>query len=237
MCHNIAPLTPLLKTDNGIRPIAVDIIWRLLVFKVAMKGVGKEMSKYLSDFQFGVGVSGGAEVVLHSVNRVLSEYHSDGSLAMLTVDFSNAFNLVDRSALLHEVRLRSKTVASFFFILDILMMGLLLEIQKRLPSEVFKDVMKHETHFIPNLMDEGFECVGNGHKCVLEKVEWMTVGQSIRIDQVGAKSTISPSETSWWKEGFNLHVIGKWKRLVSDLFKCGKRWWINTSWRQVFKCV
>ncbi|GJT46421.1 hypothetical protein Tco_0955136 [Tanacetum coccineum] len=33
-------------------------------------------------------------------------------------------------------------------------------------------------------MDEGFECAGNGHKCVLEKVEWMTFGQSIRIDQV-----------------------------------------------------
>ncbi|GJW65771.1 hypothetical protein Tco_0117655, partial [Tanacetum coccineum] len=45
---------------------------------------------------------GGAEAILHSVNRVLSEYHNDGSLAMLTVYFSNAFNLVDRSALLHE---------------------------------------------------------------------------------------------------------------------------------------
>ncbi|GKC53315.1 putative reverse transcriptase domain-containing protein [Tanacetum coccineum] len=67
-----------------------------------MKGVGKEMSKYLSDFQFRVGVSGDAEAILHSVNRVLSEYQNDGSLTMLTVDFSNAFNLVDRSALLHE---------------------------------------------------------------------------------------------------------------------------------------
>ncbi|GJU04921.1 hypothetical protein Tco_1121351 [Tanacetum coccineum] len=90
-----APLTPLLKPDNRTRPIAVGTIWRRLVFKVAMKGVGKEMSKYLGDFQFGVGVSGGA-------NRVLSEHHNDGSLAMLTVDFSNAFNLVDRSTLLHE---------------------------------------------------------------------------------------------------------------------------------------
>ncbi|GJU74926.1 hypothetical protein Tco_1266331 [Tanacetum coccineum] len=69
---------------------------------VAMKGVGKEMSKYLSDFQFGVGVLGDAEAVLHSVNRVLSEYHNDGSLAILTLDFSYAFNLVDRSELLHE---------------------------------------------------------------------------------------------------------------------------------------
>ncbi|GJW90618.1 putative reverse transcriptase domain-containing protein [Tanacetum coccineum] len=106
-----APLTPLLKPDNGIRPIAVGTIWRHLVSKVAMKGVGKEMSKYLGDFQFGVGVSGGAEAVLHSANRVLSEYHNDGSLAMLTVDFLNAFNLVDRSALLHEVRVRCPSIS------------------------------------------------------------------------------------------------------------------------------
>ncbi|GJS63876.1 hypothetical protein Tco_0678440 [Tanacetum coccineum] len=62
-----APLTSLMKPENGIRPIA-----------------------YLSDFQFGVGVSGGAEAVLHSANRLLSEYHNDGYLAMLTKDFSNA---------------------------------------------------------------------------------------------------------------------------------------------------
>nr|GEW46762.1 hypothetical protein [Tanacetum cinerariifolium] len=78
---------------------------------VAMKGVGQEMSKYLSDFQFGVGESGGAEAILHSVNQVLSEYHNDGSLAMLIVDFSNAFNLVDRSALLHEVRVKCPSIS------------------------------------------------------------------------------------------------------------------------------
>ena len=96
-----APLTPLLKPDNGVRPIAVGTIWRRLVSKVAMKGVGKEMTKYLNDFQFGVGVSSGAEAILHSVNRLLSDRHADESLAMFTVDFSNAFNLVDRTALLH----------------------------------------------------------------------------------------------------------------------------------------
>ncbi|GKD36590.1 hypothetical protein Tco_1252099 [Tanacetum coccineum] len=111
-----APLTPLLKPDNGIRPIAVGTIWRRLVSKVAMKGVSKEMSNYLSDFQFGVGVSG-AEAVLHSVNRLLSEYHNDGSLAMLTLNFSNAFNLVDRSALLQEVRVRCDPLGPFLFAL------------------------------------------------------------------------------------------------------------------------
>nr|GEX48918.1 auxilin-like protein [Tanacetum cinerariifolium] len=42
--------------------------------------------------------------ILHSINRVLSKDHNDWSLAMLTVDFSTAFNLRDRSELLDEVK-------------------------------------------------------------------------------------------------------------------------------------
>ncbi|KAL7604401.1 hypothetical protein Lser_V15G18887 [Lactuca serriola] len=104
-------VTPLLKNDKGIRPIVVGIIWRCLVSKLAMKGVGNEMTKYLNDFQFRVGVSGGAEAVLHSANRVLSERHNDGSLSILTVDFSNSFNLVDRPSLLLDVKLRVPSIS------------------------------------------------------------------------------------------------------------------------------
>ena len=86
-----AALMTHLKPDNGIRPIAVGTIWRRLVSKGAMKGVGKEMAKYIIDFQFRFGVSGGAEAILHSVNKVFSGHHIDGSLAMLTMDFSNTF--------------------------------------------------------------------------------------------------------------------------------------------------
>ena len=106
-----APLTPLLKPDNGIRPIVVGAIWRRLVSKVAMLKVKKEMSAYLGDFQFGVGIPNGAEAVLHNANRFLNSFHSDGSMAMLTVDFSNAFNLVDRTALLREVSLRCPSIS------------------------------------------------------------------------------------------------------------------------------
>ncbi|KAD4981752.1 hypothetical protein E3N88_18423 [Mikania micrantha] len=106
-----APLMPLLKPDNGIRPIAMGMIWRRLVFKQTMRGVGKEMAKYLGDFQFGVGVPSGAEAVLHSTNIFLNEFHMDGSLAMLTVDFSNAFNLVFRTSPLHEVRTRCPSIS------------------------------------------------------------------------------------------------------------------------------
>jgi hypothetical protein len=50
-----APLIPLLKHDGGIHPIAIGTIWRCLISNIAMKGVGKNMAKYLNDFQFGVG--------------------------------------------------------------------------------------------------------------------------------------------------------------------------------------
>ncbi|GKF33257.1 hypothetical protein Tco_0106457 [Tanacetum coccineum] len=70
----------------------------------------KEMSKYLRDFQFGVGVLSGAEAVLYGANRFLNKFHSDGSLAMLTGDFSNAFNLVDQTTLLHEVQTRCLSI-------------------------------------------------------------------------------------------------------------------------------
>ncbi|GJR72939.1 putative reverse transcriptase domain-containing protein [Tanacetum coccineum] len=106
-----APLTVLLKPDNGIRSIAEGVIWRRLASKVAIRGVRKEMSKYLRDFQFRVGVPSGAEAVLHGANRFLNKFHSDGSLAMLTVDFSNAFNLVDQTTLLHEVQTRCPSIS------------------------------------------------------------------------------------------------------------------------------
>ncbi|GJX53998.1 putative reverse transcriptase domain-containing protein [Tanacetum coccineum] len=79
-----APLTPLLKPDNGIRPIAVGAIWR---------GVGH------------------LEAVLHRANIFLNKFHSNGSLAMLTVDFSNVFNLVDQTTLIHEVRTRCPSIS------------------------------------------------------------------------------------------------------------------------------
>ncbi|GJY02842.1 hypothetical protein Tco_0360994 [Tanacetum coccineum] len=102
---------------------SVGTILRRLVSKVAMKGVGKEMLKYLSDFQFGVRVSGGAEAILHSVNMVLSEYHNDGSLTMLTADFSNAFNLVDKSALLHEIKDSCKLLLYAWYLDDGIVIG------------------------------------------------------------------------------------------------------------------
>lgn len=92
-----APLTPLIKPGGGLRHISVGTIWRRLVSKCAATHVGKEVNAYLGDYQFGVGAKCGGEAILHDVNRMIEEKGDSNNLSMLLVDFSNAFNLIDRS--------------------------------------------------------------------------------------------------------------------------------------------
>ncbi|KAL5714452.1 hypothetical protein ACHQM5_016415 [Ranunculus cassubicifolius] len=106
-----APLTPLLKPDGGVRPIAVGCVWRRLVSKVAMKVVGKQMVRYLEKRQFGVGIPGGGEAIIHAANRLMEARGGDGTRSMLLIDFQNAFNLVDRTAMLREVRLQCPSIS------------------------------------------------------------------------------------------------------------------------------
>ncbi|GJR95067.1 hypothetical protein Tco_0267241 [Tanacetum coccineum] len=97
-CLNVAsaPLTPLFKPGGGIRPIAVGNVLRRLVSKVSVVMIDHSLDGYLVDLQFGAGVSGVGEAILHDVNRLIEDRVDDVGLLMLLVDFENAFNLVDR---------------------------------------------------------------------------------------------------------------------------------------------
>ncbi|GKF38259.1 hypothetical protein Tco_0118320, partial [Tanacetum coccineum] len=106
-----APLTPLVKPGGGIRPIAVGTIWRRLVSKVSATMIGHSLDGYLDGLQFGVRVSGGGKAILHVVNRLVEDRRDDVGLSMLLVDFQNAFNLVDRTVMLEEVRLRCPAIS------------------------------------------------------------------------------------------------------------------------------
>ncbi|GJX18224.1 reverse transcriptase domain-containing protein [Tanacetum coccineum] len=106
-----ASLTPLVKPGGGIRPIVVGTVWRRLVSKVSAVMIGNSLNGYLDDLQFGVGVSGGGEAILHAVNRLIEDRGDDVGFSMLLVDFKNAFNLVDREVMLKEVHLRCPTIS------------------------------------------------------------------------------------------------------------------------------
>ncbi|KAL8167613.1 hypothetical protein V2J09_009112 [Rumex salicifolius] len=55
------------------------------------------LNNYQQDFQFGLGIPGGYEAVLHSMNRLIESKANEVGLSMLLVDFNNTFNLIDRS--------------------------------------------------------------------------------------------------------------------------------------------
>ena len=57
----------------------------------------REIAKAFEGKNYGVGCRGGVEVVAHSLRDVL-ERHKESGLALLKIDFRNAFNLMERNA-------------------------------------------------------------------------------------------------------------------------------------------
>nr|GFB16580.1 hypothetical protein [Tanacetum cinerariifolium] len=53
----------------------------------------------------------GGEAILQAVNRLVEDRGDEVGLSMLLVDFQNAFNLVDRTVILEEVRLRCPVIS------------------------------------------------------------------------------------------------------------------------------
>ena len=94
-------LVALDKPNGGSRPIAVGELFYRLAGVIAIKKVTAAAARLLSPHQYGVGVSSGAERILHSLQHSLTDKHQ--KLAMLKVDISNAFNTCDRARLLTEL--------------------------------------------------------------------------------------------------------------------------------------
>ena len=90
------------KKDGTLRPIAVGEVLRRLASKCAMSVIKEKAVSLLSPLQLGVGVPGGCETVVHVVQALLNEKNDD--LAVVQVDYVNAFNLADRATAFKEVQ-------------------------------------------------------------------------------------------------------------------------------------
>jgi len=87
-------LTPLLKPDNGVRPIAVGELFYRLSTKAILKAAFKQ--DFLLPNQFGVGSKGGVEPIVRAVERGLEGRLPQRYTHLVSLDFSNAFNTADR---------------------------------------------------------------------------------------------------------------------------------------------
>ena len=98
-----APLMALMKQGGGLRPIAIGETIRRLVSKCCCEATTEDAKIIFGPLQVGVATQGGAEASVHAARRLAKEFGEDPGKIMLKVDFSNAFNMVDRTEMLAQV--------------------------------------------------------------------------------------------------------------------------------------
>ena len=96
----LTKLTPLLKDDGGIRPIAGGECLRKLTARALVREHKLTLLDAVGQHQFGAGRPGGAEILVHTI-QVVSEAHPDR--AWVQLDVANAFPSVSRRAVLDAV--------------------------------------------------------------------------------------------------------------------------------------
>ena len=98
-----ANVIPLRKKDNlSVRPIAVGETLRRVVGKCLLATDQlKEQMHTFQPRQCGVAVQGATELVGMGLQRFVDARRNDSDWVILTVDVSNAFNTIDRCAILH----------------------------------------------------------------------------------------------------------------------------------------
>ena len=97
-------LTALPKKDNGLRPVAVGEVWRRLTAKCLCNEYKEQTSAFFFPQQIGVGQPMGTEIGLETARQWCSRNCTNATSVMVKVDFSNAFNCVNRQAFLEQCR-------------------------------------------------------------------------------------------------------------------------------------
>ena len=94
-------LISLTKSNGGVRPIAIGESFTRFAMRWVLASINP--CEILECNQFGVGSSGGTEPIIHSVNDVI---FSSLCPAILSIDFSNAFNEISREEMARAVKQR-----------------------------------------------------------------------------------------------------------------------------------
>ena len=93
-------LNALSKSRGGVRPISVGESWRRLLAGAVIGSFRGRLREVLQPIQFGVSVSGGAELMAAGVTALKDE---NPTWVDISTDVGNAFNSVLRSAILDAV--------------------------------------------------------------------------------------------------------------------------------------
>src|SRR6202012_3767720 len=95
-------LTALSKGDSDVRPIAAGNVFRRIASKCVCQLHQARFRAALGKHQVGVAHPAGAESVVHLAREVVDRKWADSEFVVLKVDFANAFNSIDRHAMLEQ---------------------------------------------------------------------------------------------------------------------------------------
>ena len=99
-----ANLTPLVKKDNGVRPVACgELLCRLVEVCVLRKALPDVLPK-LSPIQAGVSIRDATTHIALGAAHFLPSVAARKGLGFLQIDLVNAFNSVSRDAILRQVQ-------------------------------------------------------------------------------------------------------------------------------------
>ena len=99
-----ASIMALRKLNGTLPPITVGETIRRITSKVAVELISERARTILEPLQLGVKTPNGCEAIIHTTRQWFHRHRSNPTKTAISVDISNAFNTVHRSAVLQSVR-------------------------------------------------------------------------------------------------------------------------------------
>ena len=103
-------LVPLVKEPAGIRPIGIGEVLRRIVGKTIVGEIKPEIMESSGSLQLCGGQKAGCEAAAHAMREIFESEETD---AVLFIDASNAFNSLNREALLHNIKYLCPPMATY----------------------------------------------------------------------------------------------------------------------------
>lgn len=109
-----ASLCALTKKQGGIRPIAIGLSIRRLVSQLTCAHAKEVIGDYFGVKQLGFGVKSECEAAVHAV-RIFVTNPTNIEKVTLKIDYVNAYNSVERDAILNSVRSKTPLLYKYFW--------------------------------------------------------------------------------------------------------------------------
>ena len=113
-CQHIDALTAcrLIPLDKkpGCRPIGIGEVLRRILGKCIMTVVKEDVRKAAGNLQVCAGQQAGGEAAIHAMREIFAQ---DDCEAVLLVDATNAFNSINRKTMLHNIRIKCPSLATY----------------------------------------------------------------------------------------------------------------------------